>query len=189
MVLQMTRQSTVLSAPLRLATAADWPALEALYRAVFPAEDLVPLVRDLLGEPSCVLSLVVAGAGGGDCSIAGHVAFTRCSVEATGANVALLGPLAVAVSERRKGHARRLVGEGVAMLAREGVTCVLVLGDPRFYARFGFATETRITPPYPLVPEWRDAWQSLRIGSSEEATSSGMLSVPPPWRRRELWSP
>ena len=151
---------------LRPATAADGPALVALYREVFPGEDLVPLVRDLMAEPSGVLSLVVAG----DSRIAGHVAFTHCGIEGSRAPFALLGPLAVAQSERRKGNARRLIGEGLVRLSEDGIERAFVLGDPFFYARFGFAPESCIMPPYPLVPEWRAAWQSLRLGDGEEAT-------------------
>jgi hypothetical protein len=62
---------------IRPSTPADTSALEALYAAAFPEEDLVPLVRSLLAEPDGVISLVAQQGG----AVAGHVAFTLCRVE------------------------------------------------------------------------------------------------------------
>ena len=69
---------------IRVATAADLPALEALYRASFPEEDLVPLVRRLQQERDGVLSLVAVHRD----EVVGNVIFTKCSVVPGGAAVA-----------------------------------------------------------------------------------------------------
>jgi hypothetical protein len=45
---------------------------------------------------------------------------------------------------------------------------VLVLGDPAYYGRFGFAKETAIQPPYPLPEAWDGAWQSLVLNQNVE---------------------
>ena len=75
---------------IRESSMADRAAIETIYPEAFPEEDLLPVVRDLLRQPSGVLSLVAETDGG----IIGHVIFTRCSIDEAN-NAALLGPLAV----------------------------------------------------------------------------------------------
>lgn len=169
---------------IRRGETADMPSLERLYRDAFPGEDLLPLVRALSGLDRGLLSLV--GLRGG--SLVGHVAFTSCGVEGREATVALLGPLAVASDARRQGLGRALVHEGVRELSEGSIERVLVLGDPGYYGRLGFVTETRVLPPYTLVEAWRTAWQSLPLRCSDPACA-GRLLVPQPWRRPALWSP
>lgn len=65
----------------------DLPALEELRRAVFPKEDLLPLVRRLLREEPGVLSPVATGDG----ALVGHVLLAPCAVGAP--PVGPLGPL------------------------------------------------------------------------------------------------
>lgn len=169
---------------IRPGSAADTSALEDLYRETFPEEDLLPLLRSLLCMEPGLLSLV----GLADTSVVGHVAFTRCSVEGSGTPVALLAPIAVAPAAQGQGLGGALVREGLIRLANEGVACVLVLGDPNYYSRFGFAAEARVTPPYPLAPEWRTAWQSLRLGFTH-LPCEGRLCLPDAWLRQDLWAP
>ena len=162
----------------------DVPAIETLYPAAFPDEDLLPVVRSLLSEPQIALSLVATI----ESEIAGHVIFTRCSVEGSGIQAALLAPLAVAPSRQRKGIGTAIVGEGLRRLDEAGVHLVCVLGDPAYYGRLGFATETLVEPPYPLPPEWDGAWQSQYLVDTA-APCAGQLSVPRMWRQAALWAP
>ncbi|MGD8340627.1 MAG: N-acetyltransferase, partial [Gammaproteobacteria bacterium] len=119
--------------------------------------------------------------------LAGHVIFTTCGVEGSGAKAALLGPLAVVPSRQRHGIGSALVRAGLESARESGVDLVCVLGDPRFYGRFGFVAETAIEPSYPLPPEWAGAWQSQRLSDSKAA--AGKLIVPPQWREPALWGP
>ena len=164
---------------IRAGVPGDGASLEALYRAAFPQEDLLPLLRELLPHPSVALSLV-AEIG---TELVGHVVFTGCPDK-----VALLGPLAVAPARQRRGIGQALVHAGLERLERSGWVRVLVLGDPAYYGRFGFAGETGLEPPYPLPAEWRTAWQSKELGGSH-AAPRGRLAVPAPWNRRALWAP
>ena len=120
--------------------------------------------------------------------IAGHVIFTRCGLIGDDVNVALLGPLAVDLPWQKQGIGSALVRAGLQQMQGSGVSAVCVLGDPNYYRRFGFAPETRIEPPYPLPPEWEGAWQSANLGSASTGIS-GILSVPPVWRKPALWAP
>ncbi|WP_420406164.1 GNAT family N-acetyltransferase [Nisaea sp.] len=164
--------------------AGDAPALEPLYSAAFPEEDLLPLVRALHSERSGVLSLVAVA----DNVPAGHIVFTTCGISGNPARAALLGPLAVSSIERNRGIGGRLVKEGLSRLAAEGIRKVFVLGDPAYYGRFGFAPESDVVPPYPLPVAWRDAWQSFDLDAAETPLA-GILTVPGPWNREALWSP
>lgn len=169
---------------IRNSTPADLGAIEALYPEAFPDEDLLPLVRDLLGESSETLSLVAAV----DSSLVGHVVFTTGSIEGHGSTVALLGPLAVSPASQRQGIGSALVREGLQRLGCASVGLILVLGDPAYYSRLGFEAERRVVTPYELPAEWRDAWQSLPLGKVA-APASGKLILPRPWQNSALWAP
>lgn len=168
----------------------DQTALDTLYAAVFPDEDLVPLVRALGDEPEATM-LVAASA---EDQVVGHVGMTLCGVSGHPARVGLLGPLAVAADHRRRGIARALINAAVDATRDARGDRICVLGDPAFYGRFGFGAERDITPPYPLPEEWDGAWQSKRIepsnaGGNRPDTTEGQLSVPTVWTPRALWTP
>ena len=162
----------------------DLPSIERLYPAAFPDEDLLPLVRHLLMHESGIRSLV-AEAGQ---TLAGHILFTLCSISGSDIRAALLAPLAVAPEQQRKGVGTALIREGLRLLGLQDVSQVYVLGDPAYYGRSGFEPETGVTPPYPLPEQWRDAWQSLRLGSAPPP-AQGELLLPEVWMQPVLWGP
>ncbi len=168
---------------IRKSTPDDIVAIEKLYPQMFPDEDLLPLVGELLRDTSEILSLV-AMAGG---ALAGHVVFTPCTVPDNEEKVALLGPLGVAPALQKQGIGSALVREGLERLKQEGMSRVFVLGDPSYYGRFGLAAEEDVLPPYPLPVEWQGAWQSLNLGG-EATRLQGRLTVPEPWRQPVLWT-
>jgi putative acetyltransferase len=168
---------------MRPAQTTDLPALEELYRAAFPEEDLVPLVRRLQQETKGVLSLVAVRGG----EVVGNVIFTRCSVTPGNATVALLGPLCAAPAVQKQGVGSRLVRSGLDRLSDWRAVQVLVLGDPGYYGRFGFVPGCVIAPPHTLPEEWAPAWQFLDLDTGQ-APRTGRLEVPPPWRDKALWS-
>lgn len=134
---------------IRESLSAEAAPLEKLYAKAFPDEDLVPLLRALVGEGPAVLSLVaIAGQ-----KLAGHVAFTTCSVEGCPQPHSLLAPLAVMPDRQRYGVGSTLVREGLRRLKASDTAQVHVLGDPAYYSRFGFAPEVDVAPPYPLPPK------------------------------------
>lgn len=172
------------SIEIRAAVPDDDPAIEALYPAAFPDEDLLPLVRNLTHSDAGVLTLV-ARIGG---TLSGHVMFTPCAVEGSDDRPALLGPLAVTPAAQRRGIGTALVSTGLHQLAEAAFTRVLVLGDPDYYGRFGFAREDLTRPPYPLPEAWRSAWQSLPLGPAT-LSPQGILKVHTPWQDPALWAP
>lgn len=119
--------------------------------------------------------------------IVGHIAFTICALNDNEQNVALLAPLAVSPASQKQGVGTKLVKQGLRQLEQANISHVLVLGDPAYYSRFGFETESKITPPYPLPEDWRDAWQSLNLSNDDERRQ-GKLIVPKPWQQPSLWT-
>jgi putative acetyltransferase len=79
------------------------------------------------------------------------------------------------------------VRAGLERMRGAGVARALVLGDPAYYGRFGFAPDRAIAPPYELPAAWQDAWQSLAL-DDDAPPLAGTLTVPPPWRHPALWS-
>ncbi len=169
---------------IRPSVQSDNAAIESLYPEAFPDEDLAPLVRRLLQEGDIVLSLVAAI----DSKIAAHALFTSCGVEGSSVEAALLGPLAVAPDQQRRGLGTALVRGGLKRLRDNSTGLVCVLGDPAYYGRLGFRPETRVKPPYRLPAEWSEAWQSQYLRDGIEPVT-GVLVVPRPWREAALWGP
>jgi|LNFM01.1.fsa_nt_gb putative acetyltransferase len=163
----------------------DRVGLDLLYRDAFPNEPLMPLVEALLDLAEGVTSLVAVRDG----CVVGHVMFTRGRVAGSDGPLALLGPLAVAPSAQRTGIGRALVAAGLSQLARCGVLRVLVLGDPAYYGRLGFVTETDIRPLYELPLDWGPAWQSTTPPGVGTLAIRGRLELPAPWLDKALWSP
>ncbi len=87
----------------------------------------------------------------------------------------LLGPLAVSPAFANQGHGRRLIAESLEAAEQAGIALVLLVGDPRYYARFGFASVPagQITMPGPADP--------ARILARVLDATSGKTGVPPPF--------
>ena len=168
---------------IREGESADFARIERLYPDAFPGEELLPLVRTLVQDTPDVLSLVAIT----EFALVGHIVFTPCGVAGGSDTVALLGPLAVATARQKRGIGSALVRAGLHRLRSSGYGHVLVLGDPAYYGRFGFAAERSIVPPFPLPEEWRDAWQSIALRSTASRLR-GTLSVAPAWNEPTLWS-
>lgn len=99
----------------------------------FPGPDEADLVERLRAAGRLTVSLVAEEAG----VIVGHVAFSPLRV-ASALRGSGLAPLAVHAAARRHGVGARLVREGLAAAAASGADFAVVLGDPAYYARFGF---------------------------------------------------
>lgn len=161
----------------------DLPALLALYLLAFPQEDLCPLVSALLALPEDVASLMVRL----DDQLVGHAIFTLGKT-GQGDKVALLGPVAIHPQQQRKGLGTALISGGLASLGARGVGQCCVLGDPAYYGRFGFVPERKITTPFPIPPDWTEAWQSIRLTDTGIPAARGKLHLPVPWMKAELWT-
>lgn len=93
--------------------------------------------------------------------VVGHIAFSPVRITTDdGAAVEGwygLGPVSVAPSHQRRGIGSALIREGLRRLRGQDATGCVLLGDPAYYARFGFVADAGLRYPGP-PPEY---FQSL----------------------------
>lgn len=96
------------------------------------------IIERLRRERTPVLSLVAVEASG---PILGHVAFSPVTIDGKDHGWFGLGPLSVTPASQHKGVGSALTREGLARLQAKGAGGCVVLGDPGYYARFGFVAD------------------------------------------------
>lgn len=124
---------------IRHETARDADAVRSVLRAAFGGDDEATLVELLRGSGDVVLSLVALV----EDQIVGHVLFSRLVIRADAGVLfgVALAPLAVLPAVERRGIGSALVRQGIRLLGDSGETIAIVLGDPEYYARFGFSSQ------------------------------------------------
>ncbi|GFE74188.1 GCN5 family N-acetyltransferase [Novosphingobium sp. TCA1] len=104
------------------------------------------IVDALRDSGALTISLVAES----DDAIVGHVAFSPITIDGAEIGWFGLGPVAVAPDLQRGGIGARLIEAGLARLREMGAQGCVVLGDPTYYARFGFVSDPALA--YPGVP-------------------------------------
>jgi putative acetyltransferase len=119
----------------RAETHADVPAIREIVLAAFDTAAEADLVDALRADPAWIagLSLVVVDADG---TAAGHALLTRCHVGDIPALA--LAPCAVRPRFQRSGAGSAAIRAALAAARMMGERCVIVLGHPAYYPRFGF---------------------------------------------------
>ena len=161
----------------------DLSSLRTLYQEAFTEEVLFPLVTKLFADVQNTLHLTAVMDG----RLVGHITFTKCHASPKNIPLSLLGPMAVLPECQKQGIGSKLIAAGLEQLRTQGVAKVLVLGDPSFYGKSGFITESGITPAYPIPEDYVPGWQSLSF-LDDAPEVSGKLQVTTPWQKVELWS-
>jgi putative acetyltransferase len=108
------------------------------------------IVRRLRAERELEASYVAATPAG---EIVGHVAFSPVLVDGRDRGWYGLGPLAVLPEWQRRGIGAALVEAGLERLRRIDAAGCVVLGNPAYYGRFGFASDPTLSYPGP-PPEY-----------------------------------
>lgn len=85
------------------------------------------------------LTLSLVAVEGDD--IVGHVAFSPVTINGRHEGWYGLGPVSVWPDRQAKGIGQALIREGLGELERLGAGGCVVLGDPIYYGRFGFASD------------------------------------------------
>lgn len=173
----------------RAERAGDAPAIRAVLAAGFPTEAEARLVQLLRAAGHLPVSLV-ADQGG---ELIGHVAFGPVTTEPAdevGAHARIgadavrgaicgagLAPLAVLEAHRRRRVGAALVRAGLDACATAGFGWVVVLGDPAYYARFGFrpAAEAGLHDEYGGGP----AFQVLELQPGSLPVGAGLVRYSP----------
>lgn len=123
----------------RIETPGDEPAIRAVNIVAFETGAEADLV-DQLRQDGNVLKSMVADTPEGE--IIGALFFSPVVVEGDKTLVcAALAPVCIHPDWQRQGIGTRLIKAGLVALEHQKVAFVFVVGDPKYYERFGFSTE------------------------------------------------
>jgi putative acetyltransferase len=126
----------MLSLIIRPEAAADRNAIHAVNAAAFPT----PLESDLVDRLRSAGALAVSVVAERDGGVVGQIAFSPVTIDGRATDGVGLAPVAVTPAQQRTGIGSRLIREGLEACRGAGFGFVVVLGEPKFYGRFGFTT-------------------------------------------------
>jgi putative acetyltransferase len=146
---------------LRRETAADVAAVDEVHRSAFGREVEAALVHALRADLGWVpaLSLVAEDPGG---RLVGSVVGTLGRVGEVA--VVGLGPLGVRPGDQGRGVGSALVHAVLAAADAIDLPLAVLLGAPRYYARFGFVPAARLGVQAP-DPAWGEHFQARPLGT------------------------
>lgn len=120
---------------IRKITTDDYEAVAALVASAFKRQDEATLVRKLWAQHATKIERVTEISG----VIVGYCAFSPVTSKPDLDGLLLgLGPLAVAPEHQNQGIGTELVRTGLKLCEDNNARLIAVLGDPNYYARFGF---------------------------------------------------
>jgi putative acetyltransferase len=151
---------------------ADFDTVSTLLQKSFGGEAEARLV-DRLRASGKIFSALVAEEKQ---RILGHVVISAIAVDGEGGEVEALAlaPIAVEPAFQRLGIGSALVGAALERCRLARRARVIVVGDPAYYARFGFvpATKFGLKCPFP-VPE--NAFMAIELQPGAFANASGTV--------------
>lgn len=135
----------------------DLAAIRAVNELAFGTAAEADLVDALRARGQATLSFVAAEGH----RVVGHILFSPVTIESGGESggdsvAALgLGPMVVLPARQRQGIGSALVRTGLEACRDAGHGCVVVLGHPEYYPRFGFTRASRhgVTWEHPAPDE------------------------------------
>ncbi|MBX3477807.1 MAG: N-acetyltransferase [Brevundimonas sp.] len=145
-------------------TPADAAAVEALVLAAFGPGRFAKTAERLRERAGIEAGFVVREGG----RVVGSVRLWRITVGET--NALFLGPIAVDAASRRAGLGADLVAACIAHAKAAGTGGVLLVGDPPYFTRFGFAAAPGVRLPGPADPR-RVMWLPVGIKAVEGMTA------------------
>lgn len=77
--------------------------------------------------------------------ILGHIAFSPVCINGKQSTWYGLGPLSVRPERQGEGIGSALIRLGLSQLKAQGIEGVVLLGEPQYYARFGFESQPNLT--------------------------------------------
>lgn len=144
---------TIANVEIRSETPADIDAIDAVTSAAFlnaPHTDHTEqfIVKALRNAGQLSISLVAVLDG----NVIGHVAISPVTISPlTPTNAARdwygLGPISVRPEHQARGVGSLLMKRALADLRKRGAAGCVLLGDPKYYARFGFKPEPSLVLP------------------------------------------
>jgi putative acetyltransferase len=128
-----------LETTIRHETAADIAVIEKVTIAAFRTLAVSNhtekfIIRALRAANALTLSLVAEVDG----QVVGHVAFSPVKISDGSQNWHGLGPVSVLPEFQKQGIGKSLIHEGLSLLKASGAKGCVLVGDPKYYERFGF---------------------------------------------------
>lgn len=157
----------------RKETVEDIPNIRAVVHAAFGTASEADLVDGLRRSGALTLS-AVANIGS---RVVGHVAFSPVTIGGLQPALAL-APMAVAPDCQRQGIGSALIRWSLEECRQLGHGVVILVGEPAYYARFGFtpAAPLGIECPFPIPPE---VFMVLELSPGAANGCSGMVRYHP----------
>lgn len=156
---------------IRTEAPADILPIQRLVSDVFPGGGESDLVMQLRENGQRTLSLVACNDDG---ELVGHAMFSPVMLNNTDLNWQGLAPVSVREDYRNRGIGSQLIREGLESLAELGYPVCVVLGDPKYYGRFGFESATA----HQLRCQWEvpeGAFQVMPLLEGELSGHSGLI--------------
>lgn len=138
--------TTTLPVIIRPETPADIPAIRRVNVEAFASHPISRQTEHLIVEAlrdAGALELSLVAETGGE--VVGHIAFSAARIGDARDGWRLLGPIAVLPERQGQGVGRALMEAGLAELRSRGACGCVLVGDPAFYARFGFVPVAGVT--------------------------------------------
>ena len=116
----------------------DIPHIRDITAHAFGQRAEADLVDNLRRDGDSLVSLVAVADSG---ELIGHILFSRLRIERAHrtTEAAALAPLSVRPEYQNQGVGSALVKAGIKACTARGVPGIIVVGDPKFYGRFGFS--------------------------------------------------
>jgi putative acetyltransferase len=161
---------------IRAERSGDFDSIDVLLRAAFGGASQTRLVDRLRASEKIAVALVAEEGQ----RILGHAVFSRvvAGAGAAAVNALALAPLAVLPAFQRLGIGSALVSEGLERCRSQRHKAVLVLGDPLYYARFGFVPAARFGLDRPFLAPL-DTFMAVELEAGAFAGVSGLTCYGP----------
>ena len=138
----------------RQATDDDWPAILDVHRRAFGRDEEAAMADAVRSSDGFVASLSLVATAGGQAL--GHVLTSWVGLEGSERRLLQLGPIGVLPELQGQGIGSALVRASLDAARALGEPVLLLEGNPKYYARFGFvrADELGLLPPPEALYDW-----------------------------------
>jgi putative acetyltransferase len=131
---------------IRPETSHDFAAIENIHIAAFAnhpySQQTEHLIVDALRADHALTVSLVAELDG---KVVGHIAFSPIQIDGHDCPWFILGPIGVLPEHQRRGIGKELVREGLKAIRSLGAEGCVLVGDPAYYSRFGFTSNSTLT--------------------------------------------
>jgi putative acetyltransferase len=154
-------------------SAADHVRVDAIVEAAFGRPLEAEILAAIRGTEQCISTSVAVDAG----QVVAQVLFSRVRLDDAGElQLCALGPVAVDPPRQGEGIGSGLIRAALEPLSEGAWDAIFLLGNPRYYARFGFELAAPLGFHYSQL-EFDPAFQVLKI-NDKLASHAGWIEYP-----------